>query len=58
MNWKDVLHYGAAGAAILAGGMAEIGVQIPGVVVSDPKLAITAGLGILAAGLKNGWSTK
>jgi hypothetical protein len=57
MNWKDLLHYGAAGAAIVAGALTELGVSIPGIVVSDPKLAITAGVGILVAGLKGGWVT-
>ena len=58
MNWKDILHYGAAGLAITAGLLAEIGISIPGVEIMDPKMAITAGIGILAAGLKGGWTTK
>ena len=58
MNWKDALHYGAAGLAITAGLLAEIGVSIPGVEIMDPKMAITAGIGILGAGLKSGWTAK
>lgn len=57
MNWKDVVHYGTAGLAILVGGVTEMGIQIPGVVVSDPKMTITIGLGVLIAGLKGGWTS-
>lgn len=56
MNWKDVLHYATAAAAILVGVGAELGLQLPGVVISDPKMTITMGLGILVAGLKGGWT--
>ena len=58
MNWKDLLHYGTAGLAILVGGVTELGVHIPGVVVSDPKMTVTIGLGVLVAGLKGGWTSK
>lgn len=54
ISWKDVAHYGSAGLAVLIGGAAEFGLQIPGVVVSDPKMTITMGIGILVAGLKSG----
>ncbi len=57
MNWKDVAHYGTAGLAILVGGLTELGVQIPGVIVSDPKMTITVGIGVLVAGLKGGWTS-
>jgi hypothetical protein len=58
MNWKDVLHYGTACGAILIGVVAELGIQLPGVVVSDPKMTISLGLGVLVAGLKDGWTAK
>lgn len=57
MNWKDIAHYGTAGVAILVGGMTELGMQIPGVIVSDPKMTISMGVGILVAGLKGGWTS-
>ena len=56
MNWKDIAHYGTAGLAIAVGGVTELGMQIPGVVVSDPKMTITMGIGVLVAGLKGGWT--
>lgn len=58
MNWKDIAHYGTAGLAIVIGGITELGVSIPGVVVTDPKMTMTVGIGILVAGLKNGWASK
>lgn len=58
MNWKDAMHYGAAALAIMVGGATEMGLQLPGVVVSDPKMTITMGIGILVAGLKGGWTSK
>ncbi len=58
MNWKDLLHYGTAAGAIFIGGLAEIGAQIPGVTVSDPKMCIMFGVGIFAAGLKGGLVSK
>jgi hypothetical protein len=58
LNWKDVAHYGTAVLAISIGGVTEMGVQLPGVVVSDPKMTITMGIGILVAGLKGGWTAK
>ena len=58
MNWKDALHYGTAALAILVGGVTELGIQLPGVVVSDPKMTISLGIGVLVAGLKNGWTSK
>lgn len=57
MNWKDIAHYGTAGMAILVGTMTEVGIAIPGVVVSDPKMTISMGVGILVAGLKGGWTS-
>jgi hypothetical protein len=57
MNWKDVVHYGTAAIAILVGGITEMGISIPGIVVSDPKMTITMGLGVLVAGLKGGWTS-
>lgn len=54
VSWKDILHYGTAVAAILVGGLAELGASIPGVTVSDPKMTVMFGVGILAAGLKGG----
>jgi hypothetical protein len=56
MNWKDIAHYGAASLAILVGGVSELGISLPGIVVSDPKMTITMGIGILVAGLKGGWT--
>lgn len=56
MNWKDIAHYGTAGLAILVGGVAELGLQIPGVTVTDPKATIMLGIGVLVAGLKGGWT--
>jgi hypothetical protein len=58
MNWKDIAHYGTAGMAIAIGGMTELGLQIPGVVVTDPKTTIMLGVGVLVAGLKNGWTSE
>lgn len=58
MNWKDIAHYGTAIAAMLIGGISELGVQIPGVVVTDPKTTFMLGVGVLVAGLKGGWVTK
>lgn len=54
ISWKDMLHYGAALVCVAAGGLTEVGMQIPGVVVSDPKAVIAAGIGVFAAGLKGG----
>jgi len=54
MNWKDVAHYGTAVLLIAVGGVSELGVNLPGVVVSDPKTVFLAGVGILVAGLKGG----
>lgn len=54
ISWKDVLHYATGACAILIGGAAEFGLQIPGVVVSDPKMTVTLGIGIIVAGLKGG----
>lgn len=58
MNWKDILHYGTAAGAITIGLLTEFGAAIPGVVVSDPKMCITFGIGIFAAGLKGGFVSK
>ena len=58
LNWKDVLHYGTGGLLVLVGGATELGLQLPGVVVTDPKTVMMAGVGILAAGLKGGWAAK
>lgn len=57
MNWKDVAHYGTAGLMVLDGTVAALGVQIPGVTVSDPKTTIMMGIGIFIAGLKGGWTS-
>ena len=54
MNWKDILHYGTAATAIVVGGLTYIGTSIPGVTVTDPKMTILFGLGVLGAGLKGG----
>jgi len=58
MNWKDLAHYGTALTLIAVGGFAEIGASLPGVTVSDPKTVLMAGVGILVAGLKGGWTAK
>jgi hypothetical protein len=58
MNWKDIAHYGTAGLAIAVGGVTELGLQIPGVIVSDPKATMILGVGVLVAGLKGGWTTE
>jgi hypothetical protein len=50
----DVLHYGTGLTLILAGGLSEIGVSLPGISVSDPKTVMGAGIGIIVAGLKGG----
>lgn len=57
MNWKDVAHYGTAALAMLVGGITYMGIAIPGVSVSDPKMTMMMGLGVLAAGLKGGWTS-
>lgn len=54
LNWKDLAHYGTALTAILVGGMTYMGAAIPGVSVTDPKMTIMFGVGVLAAGLKGG----
>lgn len=56
ISWKDALHYGSAFVLLGAAGLTEVGVSLPGVTV-DPKVAGAAGIGILAAGLKGGWSS-
>lgn len=56
ISWKDALHYGSAFVLLGAAGLTEVGVSLPGVTV-DPKVATAAGIGILAAGLKGGWSS-
>lgn len=54
----NIAHYGTAVTLMLAGGLAEIGVSLPGITVTDPKAVFGAGLGILVAGLKGGiWKT-
>ena len=51
-DWKNYAHYGVAILAMLVGGISELGIQLPGVVVSDPKMTFGLGLGVLVAGLK------
>ncbi len=58
MNWKDIAHYGTAVLLMLVGGVSELGLQLPGIVVSDPKMVMAAGFGIFVAGLKGGWGSK
>jgi hypothetical protein len=50
----DCLHYGTGLTLILVGGLAELGVSLVGVTVSDPKVVFGAGVGIVVAGLKGG----
>jgi hypothetical protein len=57
MNWKDVLHYGAAFGLVIAGGIAPLLNTLPGVHI-DPTTAVGAGVGILVAGLKGGVTSK
>lgn len=56
-DWKDWLHYGSSVLLLLMAGLTELGVQLPGVTV-DPKIAGAAGVGVLVAGLKGGWTSK
>lgn len=58
MNWKDIAHYGTAALLMLVGGVTELGVALPGIVVTDPKAVMMTGFGILVAGLKAGWTAK
>lgn len=57
-DWKDVLHYGTGLTAIAVGAVSWLGAAIPGVTVSDPKMCMTFGLGIIVAGLKGGLISK
>lgn len=57
MKWKDIAHYGTAILLMLVGGVSEIGVQLPGVTVDNPKTVFATGIGILVAGLKGGWKS-
>jgi hypothetical protein len=53
ISWKDVLHYGSAVGLVMLGGLAMMGLQIPGVTI-DPTICFTTAAGIFAAGLKGG----
>lgn len=57
VSWVDVLHYGSGVTLVLVGGLTELGAQLPGVIVSDPKAVMATGVGILVAGLKGGWTS-
>jgi hypothetical protein len=56
MNWKDILHYGTGGLLIAASAFAPVINTLPGIHV-DATTAATAGIGILVAGLKGGWTS-
>ena len=53
ISWKDVLHYGSAVGLVMLGGLAMMGLHIPGVTI-DPTICFTTAAGIFAAGLKGG----
>lgn len=53
ISWKDVLHYGSAVGLVALGGLAMMGLHIPGVTI-DPTICFTTAAGIFAAGLKGG----
>lgn len=53
ISWKDVLHYGSAVGLVALGGLAMMGLHIPGVSI-DPTICFTTAAGIFAAGLKGG----
>lgn len=57
MNWKDVTHYGVSALLLIVGAVAEAGVPLPGVTVSDPKTVMLAAAGVFVAGLKGGWKS-
>lgn len=57
-HWKDILHYGTGVTLVLIGTVTELGMSLPGVSVTDPKTVLMAGIGIIAAGLKGGWTAK
>lgn len=54
ISWKDLAHYGTALLLIAVGGATEVGLTLPGVAVTDPKMVLATGVGILVAGLKGG----
>jgi hypothetical protein len=54
---KDYLHYGSGGLLILVGSAAWAGIPLPGVEIHDPGMVVMSGVGILAAGLKGGWTS-
>ena len=56
LNWKDAAHYGSAVLLLGLAGLAHFGVQLPGVTV-DPSVCSAAGISILVAGFKGGFST-
>lgn len=53
-SWKDVAHYATAVLLMAVGGATEVGMALPGVTVTDPKMVFATGVGILVAGLKGG----
>lgn len=55
-TWLDAAHYGMSVLLLGLAGLTEAGVSLPGVTV-DPKVAGAAGVGILVAGLKGGWTS-
>jgi len=52
ISWKDVAHWGAAGALYLIGIAGASGVHIPGVSI-DPATCFLAATGLVGAGLKS-----
>lgn len=57
ISWKDIGHYGIALLLMADGAVSALGVALPGVTVSDPKMTFFAGLGILVAGWKGGFTS-
>lgn len=55
-SWKDVAHYGAAAGLYVIGVIGASGAHIPGVTI-DPVTCFATATGILAAGLKGGWTS-
>ena len=56
LNWIDYLHYVMGIGLMIAAALTQAGVSLPGVTV-NPTTAGAAGVGILAAGLKGGWTS-
>ena len=57
-NLIDLGHYGISLLLFIIGLLGTLGVQLPGVTVSDPKTIMFAGLGVLVAGFKSGFRAK